>query len=573
MAITGERRVRPYVTNARGEFEVSVRGFDVLRLPQINKGTAFTNAERRDLGLVGLLPSAVLTIEQQAHRLYDMYRAVPNDLAKNSFLAALQDRNETLFFYFLSRHIVEMFPIVYTPTVGTAIQQYSHTYQRPRGVFLSIEHPDRVEESLENARVSGNDIDLLVATDAEAILGIGDWGVGGIDICIGKLAVYTAAAGIDPCRVIPVMLDVGTDNRALLEDELYLGYRHPRVRGAPYRSFIDRYVQTAHRLFPNALLHWEDFAAPNARWILNEYRNRVCTFNDDIQGSAGVVLAAILSALKVTGGRLHDQRIVVFGAGTAGVGIADLVRSAIMSEGMNKEEAARCFWCVDRHGLITKGMPDIRDFQEPYARAHDEVADWARDRERGITLQEVVQRVHPTILIGASGQAGAFTQTIVKEMTKGTPRPVILPLSNPTMLTEAVPPDLIVWSEGRALIATGSPFEPVIYGGISYEIGQANNAIIFPGLGLGTIASRARVISDGMFIAAAKELAHLVDPSRLGASILPPISSLREVSRRVAAAVGRQASAEGLTASDPATLESEIEAAIWDPRYRPIRAV
>src|SRR5579872_3441632 len=245
MAITGERRVRPYVTNARGEFEVSVRGFDVLRLPQINKGTAFTNAERQDLGLVGLLPSAVLTIEQQAHRLYDMYRAVPNDLAKNSFLAALQDRNETLFFYFLSRHIVEMFPIVYTPTVGTAIQQYSHTYQRPRGVFLSIEHPDRVEESLENARVSGSDIDLLVATDAEAILGIGDWGVGGIDICIGKLAVYTAAAGIDPCRVIPVMLDVGTDNRALLEDELYLGYRHPRVRGAPYRSFIDRYVQTA----------------------------------------------------------------------------------------------------------------------------------------------------------------------------------------------------------------------------------------------------------------------------------------------------------------------------------------
>ena len=564
---------RPYITNARGEFEVAVRGFDVLRLPQINKGTAFTNAERRDLGLVGLLPPAVLTIEQQAHRLYEMYSVLPNDLAKNSFLAALQDRNETLFFYLLGKHIVEMFPVVYTPTVGTAIQQYSHQYQRPRGVFLSIEHPDRVEESLHNAHASGSDIDLLVATDAEAILGIGDWGVGGIDICIGKLAVYTAAAGIDPCRVIPVMLDVGTDNRTLLEDELYLGYRHPRVRGAAYRAFIDRYVQTAHRLFPNALLHWEDFAAPNARWILDEYRSRVCTFNDDIQGSAGVVLAAVLSALKVTGGRLRDQRIAVFGAGTAGMGIADLLRSAIEDEGVNRQDATKLFWCVDRHGLISRDMPDVRDFQQPYARAHNEIVDWTRDAERGITLEEVVRRVHPTILIGASGQAGAFTQTVIRQMANGTPRPIILPLSNPTMLAEAVPSDLVAWSEGRALIATGSPFDSVIYGGVVYEIGQANNAIIFPGLGLGTIASHASVISDGMFIAAAKELAHLVDASRLGAAILPPVSALREVSRKVAVAVGRQAAREGLVASEPAALEAAIDAAIWEPRYRPIRAV
>jgi malate dehydrogenase (oxaloacetate-decarboxylating) len=571
--MTGERQARPFTKNSRGDFEVAVRGFDVLRQPQINKGTAFTNAERRDLGLVGLLPPAVLTIEQQAHRLYDMYQVLPNDLAKNSFLAALQDRNETLFFYLLGKHIVEMFPIVYTPTVGTAIQQYSHQYQRPRGVFLSIEHPDRVEESLLDAHASGDDIDLLVATDAEAILGIGDWGVGGIDICIGKLAVYTAAAGIDPCRVVPVMLDVGTDNQTLLEDELYLGYRHPRVRGAPYRAFIDRYVQTAHRLFPNALLHWEDFAAPNARWILEEYRSRVCMFNDDIQGSAGVVLAAVLSALKVTGGRLRDQRIVVFGAGTAGMGIADLLRSAIEAEGSRREDATRLFWCVDRHGLIVDGMPDLRDFQKSYARASADVIDWTRDAPRGITLDEVVRRVHPTILIGASGQAGAFTETIVREMTKGTPRPVILPLSNPTMLTEAVPSDLIPWSEGRALIATGSPFDSVIYGGVVYEIGQANNAIIFPGLGLGTIVSRARIITDGMFIAAAKELAHHVDASRLGAAILPPVATLREVSRRVAAAVGTEAAREGLTASDPSALEAELDAAIWEPRYRPIRSV
>ncbi|HTX02165.1 MAG TPA: oxaloacetate-decarboxylating malate dehydrogenase, partial [Candidatus Acidoferrales bacterium] len=391
---------RPYTTNARGEFEISARGSDVLSLPAINKGTAFTNAERAALGLTGLLPPAVVAIEQQADRLYDMYRGQPDDLAKNQFLAALQDRNETLFFYLFEKHIVEMFPIVYTPTVGTAIQQYSRRYQRPRGVFLSIEHPELLEESLRNAGASSNDIDLLVATDAEAILGIGDWGVGGIDICIGKLAVYTAAAGIDPTRVIPVMLDVGTDNASLMEDPLYLGYRHPRVRGALYEAFIDRYVQTAHRLFPNALLHWEDFAASNARSILDRYRSKLCTFNDDIQGTAGVVLAAILSALKVTGGRLRDERIVIFGSGTAGIGIADLIRRAIATQGVSQEEAARSFWCIDRNGLLVSGMPDIRDFQAPFARSAEDVRDWASDPERGITLAEVVRRVHPTVLIG-----------------------------------------------------------------------------------------------------------------------------------------------------------------------------
>jgi malate dehydrogenase (oxaloacetate-decarboxylating) len=573
MAMTSDRRqARPYAINARGEFEVSARGFEVLRIPQLNKGTAFSRAEREALGLVGLLPPAVMTIEQQAERLYDMYRVLPNDLAKNTFLAALQDRNETLFFYFLGRHLVEMFPIVYTPTVGTAIQQYSHQYQRPRGVFLSIEHPELVEESLRNAGAD-KDVEFLVATDAEAILGIGDWGVGGIEICIGKLAVYTAAGGIDPCRVIPVMLDVGTDNRSLLDDPLYLGYRHPRVRGAPYRAFIDRYVQTAHRLFPNAVLHWEDFAASSARWILDEYRSRLCTFNDDIQGSAGVVLAAILSALKVSGGRLRDQRVVVFGAGTAGMGIADLVRGAMVAQGLSLEAASRRFWCVDRGGLIVQGMPQNRDFQQPYARPPDEVADWARDEERGITLQEVVRKVHPTILIGTSGQSGAFSEPIVREMTSATPRPIILPLSNPTVLSEAVPADLTAWTEGRALIATGSPFEPVLYGGVSYTIGQANNAIIFPGVGLGAIVSRARVISDAMFVAAAAELAEMADASTLGAAILPPVSSLREVSKRVAVAVCRQAAREGVAGVELADPLRAVEDAVWEPRYRPVRAI
>jgi malate dehydrogenase (oxaloacetate-decarboxylating) len=565
--------LRPYTTNARGEFEISARGFDVLHFPAINKGTAFTNAERAALGLTGLLPPAVVSIEAQADRLYDMYSGLPNDLAKNQFLAALQDRNETLFFYLFGEHVVEMFPIVYTPTVGTAIQQYSRRYQRPRGVFLSIEHPELLEESLRNAGASSDDTDLLVATDAEAILGIGDWGVGGIDICIGKLAVYTAAAGIDPTRVIPVMLDVGTDNPSLMEDPLYLGYRHPRVRGALYQAFVDRYVQTAHRLFPNALLHWEDFAASNARWILDQYRSQMCTFNDDIQGTAGVVLAAILSALKVTGGRLRDERIVIFGSGTAGIGIADLIRRAMATQGVSYDEAARNFWCIDRKGLLVRGMPDIRDFQAPFARSAEDVRGWNADPERGITLAEVVRRVHPTVLIGSSGQTGAFTADVVREMAQGTPRPAILPLSNPTALSEAVPENLIEWSDGRALVAAGSPFDPVLYDGVSYTIGQANNAIIFPGLGLGAIVTRARVISDAMFVAAASALADMVDASTLGAAILPPISALREVSRGVAIAVGEQAAREGLVRAHITNLAEAIDAATWQARYRTIRAI
>jgi len=573
MALTGERpETRPYTINSRGEFEVSARGFDVLHLPQINKGTAFTAGERSALALVGLLPSAVVTIEQQAERLYDMYRELPDDLARNGFLAALQDRNETLFYFFLSKHLVEMFPIVYTPTVGVAIQRYSHRYQRPRGVFLSIEHPELVEESLRNAG-AGDDVDLLVATDAEAILGIGDWGVGGVDICIGKLAVYTAAGGIDPTRAVPVMLDVGTDNPALLEDPLYLGYRHPRVRGPSYKAFIDRYVQTAHRLFPSALLHWEDFGAENARWILQEYRERVCTFNDDIQGSAGVALAAILAALRITSTRLDEQRIVIFGAGTAGMGIADLVRAAMIAQGTSAQAAARAFWCVDRIGLIVEGMPGVREFQKPYARDPGEVKGWTSDAQRGIALEEVVRRVRPTVLIGTSGQTGAFNETVIREMGRGTPRPIVLPLSNPTALSEAVPADVIAWTDGRALIATGSPFEPVIYGGVRYSIGQANNAIIFPGLGLGAIATRARTISDGMFLAAASELATMTETGRHGAAILPPIDDLREVSRHVAIAVAKQAIREDLARGELSDVAATVRSAEWEPRYRPLRAV
>ena len=573
MVVTSAGRpTKFYRVDGNGAVEILARGFDVLHTPAINKGTAFTREERRTLGLTGLLPPAVLTIEQQAKRAYELFRRQPDDLARNVFLTAMQDRNETLFFHLLASHLVEMLPIIYTPTVGLAIQQYSHQYRRPRGIFLSIDRPDEIEEALLGAEAGADDVDLIVATDAEAILGIGDWGVGGIDICVGKFAVYTAAAGIDPCHAIPVMLDVGTDRQSLLDDPLYLGYRHPRVRGEPYQAFIDTYISTALRLFPNALLHWEDFNAVNARWILNAYRSSICTFNDDIQGTAGIVLAALIGAVRVSRGRMADQKILVFGAGTAGCGIADLVRNAMMSDGLSAEAATRRFWLVGRRGLLTDDMGDLRDFQRSYARPSAEVAQWERDAERGFTLDQVVRQIQPTILIGTSAVTGAFSEEIVRQMAKGTAHPIILPLSNPTALAEAVPTDLIRWTDGTALVATGSPFDAVIYNGATYAIAQANNAMLFPGLALGIIVTRARLISDGMFTAAACTIAGMVDTSQLGASILPPVANVREVSVHVAFAVAEQAAREGLARVHPPNLETAIRDAMWEPRYRPIKA-
>jgi malate dehydrogenase (oxaloacetate-decarboxylating) len=568
-------RTKFYCAADDGSFRISARGFDVLRTPQINKGTAFTEGEREALGLVGLLPPAVLTLEQQADRAYELFVKQADDLARNTFLTAMRDRNETLFFYLLASHVVEMLPVIYTPTVGLAIQQYSHQFRRPRGVFLSIERPDEIESALRNneAGDGSDDVDLIVATDAEAILGIGDWGVGGIDICIGKLSVYTAAAGIDPSRSIPVMLDVGTDRQSLLDDPLYLGYRHRRVRGNRYRAFIDAYVSTALRLYPNALLHWEDLGASNARYVLNTYRSSICTFNDDIQGTASVVLGAVAGAVKVAHGRLRDQRFVIFGAGTAGCGVADLIVEAMTSDGLSREEAARRFWCVDRNGLLTEDMRDLHDFQKPYARPANEVVQWHRETDSGIGLAEVVRRVAPTVLIGSSGVTGAFDESIVRQMTRATPRPIILPLSNPTALAEAEPANLIEWSDGKALIATGSPFAPVVYGGTTYFIAQANNAMIFPGLGLGTIVTRARLISDGMFAAAAAAIAGMVDASQLGAPILPAMERAREVSVRVAVAVASQALREGLARVVPPDVEAAVRGAMWYPRYRSIEAI
>ncbi|MFI9247045.1 NAD-dependent malic enzyme [Streptomyces sp. NPDC053086] len=557
---------------------ITARGRAVLADPRINRGTAFTETERRALDLVGLIPPHVLSQDEQAERAYAQYREQPSDLAKSVNLTNLHDRNEALFYRLVGDHLEEMLPIVYTPTVGTAIERYSYEYRRPRGIYLSVDAPGDIERSLRASGLGADDVDLIVATDGEGILGIGDWGVGGIDIAVGKLAVYTAAAGIDPRRTLPVMLDVGTNRQDLLDNPLYLGNRHPRAGRDTYDAFIDAYVTTAAKLFPGALLHWEDFGTANARRILDRYRDQVCTFNDDIQGTGAVNLAAVLSGVRAAGVPLREHRIVVFGAGTAGIGVADQLRDALVAEGMSGDEATARFWCVDRYGLLTDDQGDrLRDFQAPYARRADEADDWRRDDSLpGIPLGEVVRRVRPTILIGTSGQGGAFTEEIVREMAGHTERPIILPMSNPTDLAEATPADLLDWTDGKALVATGSPFEPVERDGTTYEIGQANNALVFPGLGLGAIVARASRITDRMLRAAADAVARRTDDTdvaRLNAPVLPPIRDLRGTSEAVAVAVARTAMEEGVARADVGDAESAVRAARWEPVYPPVEAV
>ncbi len=556
-------------------WESTLRGRAVLSEPRINKGTGFTLKEREELGLIGLLPPRVLTIDEQAHRAYRQYLEQPSDLAKNVFLAALRDRNEALYFRLLGDHLPELLPIVYTPTVGEAIQRYSHEYRGPHGVFLSIGDVDTMEQSLLAATQGSRDIDLIIATDAEAILGIGDWGVGGIDIAVGKLNVYTAAAGIHPSRTLAVMLDVGTNRQELLEDPLYLGVSHERVDRDSYDAFIDRYVTLAGRLFPNALLHWEDLGTSNARRVLDRYRSRILTFNDDMQGTGAVSLAAVLSASRVSGVPLEEHRIVVHGSGTAGIGIADQLRDAMSVAGLTREAATRQFWCIGRHGLLVDDRSDLRDFQAPYARPAAEVSGWVSDeRIGGISLGEVVRQVHPTILIGTSGQPQVFTEQIVSEMAAHVERPIILPMSNPTSLAEAFPADLLSWTGGRALVATGSPFPPASVDGTTYDVAQVNNALVFPGLGLGVIVSRARRLTDGMLLAAAQAVASQADTRMRGASLLPRMVDLRTTSIVVARAVALQATEEGL-ADEPADehLEQRIRNAMWVGTYHPVLAV
>lgn len=557
-----------------GHYETKARGLAVLNSPQLNKGTAFSAEERKDLGLTGLLPPDISTLELQVKRAYLQYERLPDALSRNIYLTTLHDRNEVLFYRLFSEHLREMIPIVNDLTVGMAMEQYHHECRRPRGVYLSINHAGAIEEAFGNLGANPGDIDLIIATDAEQILGIGDWGVGGIEVSIGKLAIYTAAGGVDPARVIPVMIDVGTNRESLLNDPMYIGNRHPRIRGERYDNFIDAYVKAVSKLFPYALLQWEDFEHGNGRRILERYRNQICTFNDDMQGTGAITLAAAISAVRVCGIPLRSQRVVVFGAGTAGMGVAGQMHNAMVRAGLSHEEAVRRFWCVDRQGLLTADMDgDLRDYQAAFARPATECKGWKRDAGgNGIGLAEVVNRVSPTMLIGASNAPGSFTEAIVRNMAARAPRPILFVLSTPAARAEAIPSDLISWTEGRALIATGSSFAPTTYKGVTYVIAQANNAMLYPGLALGAIVARASRISDGMFSAAANAVSSLVTVHQPGASLLPQIDDLRGVSATVAAAVAESAHAEGLARVKFTDIIQQIQDAMWQPEYRQIRA-
>jgi malate dehydrogenase (oxaloacetate-decarboxylating) len=556
-----------------GAWRTTLRRRQVLADPRINKGTAFSDTERAELGLIGLIPAGHMTLDQQVSRVYAQYRRQTTDLARNVVLTELHDRNEVLFYRLLAGHLSEMLPIIYTPTVGEAIENYSHEYRRPRGVYLSVDRPELIEASLRAPGLASDEVDLIVATDAGAILGIGDWGVGGIHIAVGKLAVYTAAGGIDPNRTLPVMLDVGTDRQSLLDDPLYIGNRHPRVPVDEYDSFLDQFVTAVRQVFPRALLHWEDIGVSNARRLLEHYRDQLLTFNDDIQGTGAVNLAAALAAVRATGIKLPDHRIVIFGAGTAGIGIADQLSAALIAGGLSEDQATARLWALDRTGLIVSGDPALSEQQRRYGRDPAEVAGWQRDPDLGgISLAEVVRRVRPTILIGTSARGGAFGEDVVTEMARHVERPVIMPMSNPTSLAEARPADLIRWTDGRALVAAGSPFGPVDYAGTRYVIGQANNALVFPGLGLGVIAARASRVTDGMLSAAAHAVAGLVDTTTPGAPLLPQVETLRETSLAVGIAVAQAAAADGVAAVPLADdVEGQVSALMWQPVYRPVR--
>jgi malate dehydrogenase (oxaloacetate-decarboxylating) len=546
------------------------RGRALLRDPRLNRGTAFTAHERAALGLEGLLPPAVLSLDGQARRSYEQFRVQSGDLARNTFLASLRQRNEVLFYKLLEEHLEELLPVVYTPVVAQAIERYSAEFRRPDGVYLSVDDIDGVEIALRNFGLEAGDVDLIVATDGEALLGIGDWGANGMNIAVGKLAIYTAAAGVHPDRVIPVMLDAGTDNEALLNDPVYVGNRHARVRGERYDALIAAFVECTNRLFPDALLHWEDFGPANARRILREYRDHARTFNDDIQGTGAIVLAAALAGMRVAGSRPSEQRVVIFGAGSAGVGIADQLRTVMIGDGVEADVANRRFWCVDRQGLLVDDMTDLRDFQQPYARPRVEVTDWANDDAGSIGLAEVVSRVQPTMIIGTSAQAGAFTEAVIREMAAHVERPMVFPLSNPTDRIEAVPADIISWTRGRALVATGTPWEPVSYRGTDYVIGQANNALSYPGIGLGTIVARATTVTDGMLLAAAEAIASLVDVHEPGAGLLPLVANLRVTSATVAVAVARRAARDGVAEIELADPIQAVQDQMWRAAYPPL---
>jgi malate dehydrogenase (oxaloacetate-decarboxylating) len=551
--------------------ETALSGYELLNDPLLNKGTAFTEDEREQFELHGLLPPHVAALDWQVRRRLDAFRGLGSDLQKYIFLRGLQDSNETLFYALLTRNIEEMMPIVYTPTVGLGCQEFSRIFRKPRGLFLSLPLKDRIADILSHARYDG--IEAIVVSDGERILGLGDQGAGGMGIPIGKLSLYTACAGLHPSTTLPILLDVGTDNPDHLNDPVYIGWRHDRVRGQAYDDLVDAFAEAVRARWPHVLLHWEDFALGNANRLLARYRDRLCSYNDDIQGTAAVAVGTLLSAVNVTGEPLARQRIAVLGAGSAGTGICALILRAMIEDGLNEAEARARFYLVDRDGLLVEGMAGLQPFQAPFAQARERLAGWTLPSPQRIGLAEVIANAQPTVLIGTSGQPHAFTEPMVREMARHVRRPIIFPLSNPTQRSEATPQELAAWTEGRAVIGTGSPFPPLDRNGREFRVDQTNNAYVYPGIGLGAIAVKARRISDAMFLAAARVMAEL-SPARhdRDANLLPPLVALREISFHVAVAVAAQAIAEGL--ADPLSEENiaaAVRAKMWEPVYATYR--
>jgi malate dehydrogenase (oxaloacetate-decarboxylating) len=553
--------------------ETALSGYELLNDPLLNKGTAFTDAERDAFDLHGLLPPHVAELDYQVKRRLDAFRGLASNLQRYVFLRGLQDSNETLFYALLTRNIEEMMPIVYTPTVGLGCELFSHIFRRPRGLFLSLPHKDLIPRILAHPRFDR--IEAIVVSDGERILGLGDQGAGGMGIPIGKLALYTACAGLHPVTTLPVILDVGTDNKQHLADPLYIGWQHERVRGPQYDELVEIFVSAVRKRWPHVLLHWEDFAIGNANRLLARYRDQLCTFNDDIQGTAAIAVGTLLSAINVTGVKLTEQRIAVFGAGSAGTGICALLLRAMIDAGLSESEARGRFYLVDRQGLLVGGMPDLQSFQAPFAQKRDRVATWILEAPGSIGLADVVANAHPTVLIGTSGQAHAFSEPIIRAMAAHVHEPLIFPLSNPTERSEATPQDIFAWTEGRAVIGTGSPFPPLKRNGKIFRVDQNNNAYVYPGIGLGAIATDARRISDGMFFAAARAIAELSpaiqDPQ---ANLLAPLLDIRKVSFHVAIAVAKQAQAERL--ADPMSddaIATGVRARMWEPVYAAYRRI
>ncbi len=555
-------------TTSNQALQVSLSGYELINSPRLNKGTAFSDHERDVFGLHGLLPPHVGSMDEQMERRMQAFREQPNAFHKYAFLRELQNTNETLFYALLLRNIEEMLPVVYTPTVGEGCQRFSEIWRKPRGLFLSYPNKDRIDRILSHHRYDG--VKCIVVSDGERILGLGDQGAGGMGIPIGKMALYTALGGIHPEHCLPSLLDVGTDNEDRLKSPIYIGWRHQRVRGEEYDAFVDIFVNSVKKRWPHVLLQWEDFAGSNAARLLARYKDQLCTFNDDIQGTAAVAAATLLSAINVTGVPLEQQRIAVFGFGTAGIGITNFLSQLMQNKGVPEQEARNRFYAIDLYGLVTENGKDVRPEQLPYARKEEGVQGW-RQPNGDIALLDVIRHAKPSVLIGVSGQAGAFTEEAVREMARHAIRPVIFPLSNPSSRSEAAPQDLVNWTEGRALVGTGSPFEPVSIWGKKVRVDQTNNSYIFPGLALGIIASKAKRVTDTMVRAAAKELLRLVPTQKdKKASLLPSLSDSRQLSRSIAQAVGRQAIQDGQAqVAGEDSLERELQANIWEPVYVP----